>query len=114
MPRGDRTGPLGEGPMTGRGLGYGGGYDTPGYTKGPGRGLGLGLGFGRGRGFFGRGPGLGLGRGYFWQRQEVAPTENVKSADSIERIAADVRALQNGLNSLLERLGKLTEKNEDK
>ena len=33
MPMGDRTGPAGRGPMTGRGLGYCSGSDTPGYTK---------------------------------------------------------------------------------
>ena len=112
MPRGDCTGPLGEGPMTGRGLGYRGGYSTPGYTKGIGRGLGLG--FGRGRGFFGRGIGLGAGRGYFWPREEVAPPENVKSADSVERIKVDVQALQNGISAILERLNKLMPKNEEK
>lgn len=49
MPFGDGTGPLGEGPMTGRGLGYCAGYNTPGYTKGvP---MGRGFGFGRGLGF---------------------------------------------------------------
>jgi len=29
MPRGDRTGPMGARPRTGRGLGYCGGYDIP-------------------------------------------------------------------------------------
>lgn len=32
MPGGDRTGPLGAGPRTGRGMGYCGGYDQPGFT----------------------------------------------------------------------------------
>jgi len=49
MPRGDRTGPRRLGSMTGRRLGYCVGYDTPGYTKGPGMGLGRGSGFGYGR-----------------------------------------------------------------
>ena len=36
MPRGDGTGPLGLGPMTGRGLGYCAGFGRPGYmTPGP-------------------------------------------------------------------------------
>ena len=52
MPRGDRTGPNGMGPMTGRAAGYCAGYDRPGYANfgygGYGRGRGLGLGFGRG------------------------------------------------------------------
>ena len=54
MPRGDRTGPLGAGPMTGRAAGYCAGYQAPGYMN-PygGRGMGLGRGFrgGARRGF---------------------------------------------------------------
>jgi len=62
MPRGDRTGPMGYGPMTGRRMGYCAGYPTPGYMNpGPGFGYGRGMGFGRG---FGRGMGRGLGRGW--------------------------------------------------
>jgi hypothetical protein len=33
MPRGDRTGPAGMGPMTGRAAGYCAGYGTPGYMN---------------------------------------------------------------------------------
>lgn len=50
MPWGDRRGPLGYGPRTGRGLGYCSGNSVPGYMAG-GRGLGLGRGFGFGRGY---------------------------------------------------------------
>ena len=57
MPRGNRTGPRGFGPRTGRGLGYCSGFDTPGYTKGPG--MGFGRGYGGGRGWRGRGWGYG-------------------------------------------------------
>lgn len=63
MPGGDRTGPAGLGPMTGRGAGYCAGYSVPGYMNTvPGRGF---FGRGRGRGWFGRGGGRGLGRGYY-------------------------------------------------
>ena len=55
MPSGDRTGPWGAGPMTGRAAGYCAGYATPGYAN-PGN---AGVGYGRGRG---RGAGWGLGR----------------------------------------------------
>ena len=51
MPGGDRTGPMGMGPMTGRAAGYCAGYATPGYVN-PGGGGGF---FGRGRGGGGRG-----------------------------------------------------------
>ncbi|MBN2399606.1 MAG: DUF5320 domain-containing protein [Candidatus Aminicenantes bacterium] len=62
MPRGDRTGPRGMGPMTGRAAGFCAGYEMPGYTNHlPGRGFGMG--FGRGRGAWGRGF-AGGGRGW--------------------------------------------------
>lgn len=49
------------GPMTGRGAGFCGGYDAPGYASGPGYGRGF---FGRGRGVGGRGGWFGGGRGH--------------------------------------------------
>jgi len=59
MPRGDRTGPMGMGPMTGRAAGYCAGSNTPGYANpaaGQGMGFGpAGRGFGRGSGGGGRG-----------------------------------------------------------
>lgn len=61
MPRGDGTGPLGLGPMTGRAAGFCAGYPVPGYMNPiPGRGF-----FGRGRGFFGRGGGRGWRNWYY-------------------------------------------------
>jgi hypothetical protein len=42
MPRGDGTGPNGQGPMTGRGMGFCAGFNMPGFMN---------AGFGRGRGF---------------------------------------------------------------
>jgi hypothetical protein len=50
MPAGDGTGPLGTGPMTGRGAGYCGGYDAPGWAN-----------WGPGRRFYGRGRRGGYG-----------------------------------------------------
>ena len=66
MPRGDGTGPMGYGPMTGRAMGYCAGYAVPGYMNpGPGGyGMGFGRGWGRGMGGRGRGWGYGYGRGY--------------------------------------------------
>ena len=57
MPRGDETGPAGQGPMTGRAAGYCAGYSTPGFTSSFG-----GRFSGAGRGFFGRRG--ARGRGY--------------------------------------------------
>jgi hypothetical protein len=66
MPAGDRTGPGGWGPMTGRGLGYCAGYGAPGYAN-PAPGLGRGW----GRGAWGAGRGWG-GGGRGWRHQYYA------------------------------------------
>jgi hypothetical protein len=81
MPGGDRTGPVGQGPRTGRGLGFCAGFDNPGYMnqgwgKGFGGGRGWGRGFGAGRGGHpwggGRGRVWGGGRGRrFWWRGPI-------------------------------------------
>ncbi|MFW5913102.1 MAG: DUF5320 domain-containing protein [Candidatus Hadarchaeota archaeon] len=60
MPRGDGTGQLGMGPMTGRGAGYCAGYNTPGFANSVPR---AGLGLRRGRGRFG---GQGRRRNMFY------------------------------------------------
>ena len=60
MPLGDRTGPMGQGSMTGRALGYCEGYDSSGYEKrfgGQGRGHRFGRRMGRHRSY---------GRGIHW------------------------------------------------
>ena len=51
MPAGNRTGPQGMGPRTGRGAGYCTGYNGPGFVN---QGFGGGFGRGFGRGMFGR------------------------------------------------------------
>jgi hypothetical protein len=69
MPRGDGTGPMGSGPMTGRGAGICAGFAVPGYANQV-----PGAGFARGRGFFGRGGQRGRRNWYYatgltgWQR----------------------------------------------
>jgi len=62
MPRGDRTGPLGAGPMTGRGAGYCAGYSVPGFMNPVG-----------GRGFYGRGGGRGRRGGFYGAYPEYPP-----------------------------------------
>ncbi len=48
MPRGDGTGPVGMGPMTGRSAGYCNGYSMPGFANCGRTALGRGMGSGRG------------------------------------------------------------------
>jgi len=61
MPGGDRTGPMGQGPMTGRAAGFCTGAPMPGYMNpGPGRGF-----RGGGRGWGARGRGRGWRNWYY-------------------------------------------------
>lgn len=88
MPRGDRTGPAGAGPMTGRGAGYCAGFDGAGFANG--RGFGMGL--GRGRRNFGNPPRM---------QQRSAPLPTDVSNELLQRQA---EALQNQLDAIKERL----------
>ncbi len=101
MPGGDRSGPLGMGPRTGRAAGFCAGYGMPGYSNPrPGRGMGRGRGGGwGGRRAGGRGGGWGAG----WQvgfGPESGPgpdrTGDTGDAlrDEIEELHARVAALE--------------------
>ena len=74
MPRGDRTGPSGMGPMSGRGAGYCTGYATPGFNNPTG-----GTGYGRGGGR-GRRCGMGGGAGYGYRNRFFAGWSGVTPA----------------------------------
>ncbi len=116
MPYGDKTGPLGQGPRTGRGLGFCNGYDSPGYTKGIPAGRGYGFGYGRGAGWggrgFGWGRGFGYGRGAGWGRAAVgydartAPT-NYASVDEKKLLEDELKYLSERMASLKNRLEDL-------
>lgn len=101
MPRGDRTGPAGYGPMTGRGLGYCAGYSAPGFMHG-----GWGRGFGRGWGR-GWGRGMGWGRGFGWQQGLMpggypAPPTTFRSFPSSGEVRSDLEAYRDELKRELE------------
>ena len=95
MPRGNKRGPEGAGPMTGRGMGYCAGYDVPGYANhGPEAGFGRGMGRRNARGH-----GQGYRRRYFhpdtaWD--ELAPTKEEEfnalktKADRLQRTLDEV------------------------
>lgn len=112
MPRGDRTGPEGYGPRSGRGLGYCNGFKSPGFTKGTPR-------FRReGR----YGPGFGRKRGYGYRWRSIPeyfasyPDElyHVYNPDDekqfIERAIVD---LESKLKSLRDRLKQIDPSKED-
>ena len=113
MPFGDRTGPMGEGPMTGRGAGYCTGNGVPGYMNPFGRGFGRGFwGRGYGRGFWGRG--RGYRHMYYltgvpgWARYGYAPVAS-RPVDEKKFLESEAKALEEELKLIRERLEKLKE-----
>jgi hypothetical protein len=100
MPGGNRTGPMGQGPKTGRGAGYCGDRDEAGFTTAPGKGgffggRGGGAGRGRGRGF---GAGRGQGRmgsgGWFGAQSPDMGTEELQTNTEAGRLKAQINALE--------------------
>jgi len=116
MPSGDRTGPAGMGPMTGRGAGYCAGYSTPGYVN---------PGFGRGGGFGrGWGKGFGWGRGFGWRGgypYEVYPgytglypayPERISPEQEVNMLTEQARTLEGELEAVKKRIKELEAKTE--
>lgn len=104
MPGGDRTGPQGEGPRTGRGLGYCAEYDQPDYTTPQ---QGQRFGFGRG--------GRGNRRSRGWRNRSNAGFQPGRRRGGIDlnpdaqdqdigSLKAQLQELQNTLNEVQNRL----------
>jgi hypothetical protein len=104
MPFGDRTGPLGQGPGTGRGAGFCGGFSAPGFMNPAPR-----------QGFGGRGGGRGW-RNWFhatglsgWQRAAGWPAANAGQQEAASTSALEIQALKSqtaSLESALEAIRK--------
>ena len=105
MPGGDRTGPTGRGPMTGRGAGYCAGNPDPGYAKpGYGRGFGRGLGRGFGRGYWGRGRGFSRRGNYPEPYYHPEPTKEEEKS-YLEKM---VKGLEEEIKAIRERIQEIT------
>jgi hypothetical protein len=115
MPRGDATGPMGMGPMTGRTAGFCAGNNMSGYLNNVG-GRGYGMGYGRGGGFGGRGGGFGRrnrfcvtgvpGRSWFGvANAPLADPEAEKQA-----LKSRTEYLQSEMDAIKKRLDELTSK----
>ena len=107
MPSGDGTGPSGQGPMTGRGMGFCSGYNMPGFMN-PRlrRGFGLGRGFGRGFGFRRRAfvaPAVAM------QPVEVAEPVALTEAEEKKILEADLQDLKAEMEEIGKRLKELKE-----
>ncbi len=105
MPGRDKTGPNGQGMMTGRGFGHCGGNNSnannDSFTT---RGLGFGRGARNGRGYgnaYGmrRGNGMGRGFGYGYQQSEAYDTEKKELEDRISDLENKLSELLSNQNS---------------
>lgn len=100
MPGGDGRGPLGSGPMTGRGAGYCAGFNGPGYAMG----RGYGFGFRRFNRFaFSRRPSF-YGPAYF--------PEDFPAVDEKESLKAEANYLESQLKQIKKRLEEMREETE--
>lgn len=99
MARGDKSGPMGQGPMIGRGLGYCAGYDSPGFTRGFGGGSGFGGGMRRNRGMRFR-----HGFGFNVQGSD-RPVENINN--EINSLRVQVESLKQAQQEIERRLNDL-------
>jgi len=121
MPGGDRKGPLGQGPNTGRGAGYCTGNDRAGFESAPGRGGGRGIGGGLGRGLgrgrggpgrgLGRGGGIGLRDGSGQGLGQGAGAGSTPQTDDLGVIRQTLGRLESAVASLIERLDKRNDRN---
>lgn len=106
MPGGDRTGPWGYGPRTGRAMGYCSRRGVPGFVSSGGFGGRFGRGFGRG---------LGLGRGRS-PRAAYAPPDDVplSVADEVAYLQDVQMSLERDLEGVRKRLEELAETHDEK
>ncbi len=112
MPGGDRSGPMGQGPVTGRGLGFCTGYESAGFTKGAGYGsgrrfgMGRGMHYGRGRGgrSFGRFGGIGYNAGGIRDYPEVP---SLNKEDEIRLLKSQAEELGRSQRDIEKRLKDL-------
>jgi hypothetical protein len=106
MPGGDRTGPLGAGPMTGRRAGFCAGFGTPGFSNWPVPWYGAGYGFrGGGRGWRNIYYATGLPR---WQRYAYVPP--VPLQEEAEALKAQANWLKDQLDAINKRIEELEQK----
>ncbi len=111
MPRGDGTGPMGLGPMSGRGAGYCNGYSVSGFANPA-------LGFGFGRGMRRRFWATGIpGWAYFSGSPTAAPfmpinqDAGIDPAAEVRMLKSQIEMMEQSLTNAKERLNEL-QKNE--
>jgi len=104
MPSGDRTGPIGQGAMTGRALGLCTGNDSPGFATRFGMGAGRGAGLGRG---LGRGIGIGRARGFSRFLWGAPWGQSESKEDEVRMLKSQAEALGRTQKEIEKRLSEL-------
>ena len=115
MPGYNRTGPMGDGPMTGRGMGFCSGTDPVYEGQYPGAG-GLGRGLRRQRGFKrGFGSDMRGSRGRGFARRRPSGNEPIRPQDKageIETLKMQAASMQNALDAIQKRMEELEKTND--
>ena len=89
MPRGDRTGPTGAGPTTGRGMGFCTGNNAPGYAAGGGFGCGM-----------GRGMEFGFRNRFFAGWGNQAPAQPMNKEDQVSVLKTQMSQILQQIDAL--------------
>ncbi len=97
MPRGDRTGPMGQGQMTGRRMGYCAGFSVPGFIN-----PGFGRAFGGGRFAPGARRGFGMGFG-----MPIIQPQVITESEEKEILQEELEALKQEMKEIEKRLKEL-------
>jgi hypothetical protein len=107
MPGGDRTGPWGLGPRTGRAAGYCAGYNVAGYANPM-------YGRGYGRGFCGRGRGFLKGRVYPYSTPYYPESRNEPGREE-EKIYLEnmIKGLEEEMKMIRERLQEMSKEKKE-
>lgn len=111
MPRGDRSGPAGLGPKTGRGTGFCTGNNQPGFASNFGGG---GLRRGRrNRNFAAGNPRRATQMPYDSPNVPVEPLQQISTEQEIEMLKTESKNLQSSLKNIKKRLTELSAKKEE-
>lgn len=89
MPRGDGTGPAGQGSMTGRGRGFCAGFNAPGFMNN------------------GSGRGMGRGRGLGWRARAVQPMPIQQAQPAVITEKQEKQFLEQELTALKEEIKEI-------
>ena len=100
MPGGDRTGPAGQGPMTGKAAGVCTEYHNPRHIT-PRYGQGFGRGQGAGRGFWGR------GRRFWYREHDNIPLDQPRTIEEKVYIENLIKRLEDKIKDVEEKLQNL-------